>query len=97
MSDYNIMNQIYFSCRKKINFMRNRRPKVMLGDTEIKTTLSECELYIYEKSISLAFKQAPHELSSLYRTKVMMTFSRGSVPKNAIFFNDFALCNSKTA
>jgi hypothetical protein len=39
-----------------------------------------------EKSISLAFKQAPYDLSSLYRVKVMIIFSRGSVPKDAFFF-----------
>jgi hypothetical protein len=44
--------------------------KVTTGETKI--TLSECELYISEKSISLAFKQAPYKICSLYRRKVMV-------------------------
>jgi hypothetical protein len=35
-----------------------------------KTTLAVCELHMSEKSISLAFKQAPYEVPNLYRTKL---------------------------
>jgi hypothetical protein len=46
--------------------------KVTSDDTKTRTTLSECELHISEKSISLAFKQTSYELCSLYRTKVVI-------------------------
>jgi hypothetical protein len=67
--------------------VKNSRAKVTSGDTEINTTLSECELYMSEKSISLVFKQAPCELCSLYRTKVMMIFGGGKRPKKNNFFS----------
>jgi hypothetical protein len=90
MSDYNIMNQIYFICRKKMHFMRNQRSKITSRDTETRTTLSE-------KNTSLPFKQAPYELFSLYRTKVMIIFSGGSMPKkyNPLWF--LHSCTTETA
>jgi hypothetical protein len=84
--DYIIMNQIYFLCRKKY-FVKNWRSKVISGNIETKTILSKCELYISEKGISLDFKQAPYELCSLYRRKVMTVCSGDSMPKNAIFYD----------
>jgi hypothetical protein len=76
-----------FFCRKKLHFVRNWRSKVTSGDTETKTTLSKCELYVSEKSISLVFKQALYELCSLYGTKVMIIFSGGGMTKTAIFYD----------
>jgi hypothetical protein len=75
----------FFFFAEKIHFMRNWRSKVTSGDTEMKSTVSDCELYISEKNISLAFKQAPYEHCSLYRTKIMIIFSGDGVPKNVIF------------
>jgi hypothetical protein len=49
MSDYNIMNQIHFFWRENLHFGENWRSKVTSGDTEIKTTLSEHELFICEE------------------------------------------------
>jgi hypothetical protein len=43
------------------------------------------ELYISEKIISLAFKQAWCELCSMYRTNDMIPFSGGCSSKNKIF------------
>jgi hypothetical protein len=74
----------YIFLQKKLHFVRNWRSKVISGDTETKTTLSECELHISEKSISSSFKQAPKR-SILYRTKVMINFTVGGMPKNLTF------------
>jgi hypothetical protein len=72
------MNQFIF-------FVRNCRSNVTFIDSEAKNTLSERELYISEKSISLAFKQSPYKLCSLYRIKVII-FSGGGMLK-AIFYD----------
>jgi hypothetical protein len=60
----NTVNQVYF-------FFAGKENQVLLGDIETKTAISECELYISKKFISLDFKQAPYELCNLYRTKVV--------------------------
>jgi hypothetical protein len=49
--------------------------------------LSECEFYMSEESISLTFKQAPYEICSMYRTKVMIIFNESDMPKNAICYD----------
>jgi hypothetical protein len=67
--------------------MRNWRSEFASGDTETKITLSEFQLYISANSISLAFKQAQYELCSLYKTKVIIIFSGGHVPKMQFLMN----------
>jgi hypothetical protein len=50
-----------------------------------------------EKNISLAFKQATYQLYSLYRTKAVITFSGGTVPKKCNFVQSSQPCTTKTA
>jgi hypothetical protein len=54
MLDYDVMNQIYIFFCKKITYCEKSKIK---GYTGGKTALSDCELYTYEKNISLHFKQ----------------------------------------
>jgi hypothetical protein len=80
MLDYNVMNN-FFLIEKKFT-VRNWRSRVTSDDSETTATQYQYELYVYNNSISLAFKQAHYELC----TEQVTIFNKG-VSKKVIFYD----------
>jgi hypothetical protein len=91
--DYNIRNcvhtltHILFLQKKAYSLLEIEDQLLHQVAVKQKLLYLNVELYMYKRSTSLAIKQAPYELCSLYRTKVLIIFSVCSVPKYAIAYD----------